>query len=177
MTLKCKDRIFLVGPMGAGKSSIGKALALVTERPFLDVDDEIVKFSGRSIPRIFEEEGEKGFRSIETEVLKRCLSIDAIIATGGGIVVTAENIDLLRNNGLVIYLYADVDTQYIRTLRDNNRPMIAVDDRRQRLEDIFNIRDPLYNSVNDLKIDSGASSIHDCVEQIKMKLRELEWKL
>ncbi|MGN1281561.1 MAG: shikimate kinase [Succinivibrio sp.] len=177
MTLKCKDRIFLVGPMGAGKSSIGKALALVTERPFLDIDDEIVKYAGRSIPQIFEDEGESGFRAIETEVLKHCLKIDAIIATGGGIVVTEENIDLLRNNGLVIYLYADVNTQYMRTLRDNNRPMIAVEDRRQRLQDIFSIRDPLYCSVNDIRVDSGTSSIHECVEQIKMKLRELEWNL
>lgn len=85
----------------------------------------------------FEDDGETEFRNIETEVLKRCLKVDAIIATGGGVIGREENRKLLKANGLVVYLMADVGSQYLRTLKDNNRPMIAVDDRRKRLEDIL----------------------------------------
>lgn len=177
MTTKCKDRIFLVGPMGSGKSSIGKALALVTERPFLDIDEEIVRYAGKSIPQIFEDVSESGFREIETEVLKRCFNYNAVIATGGGIIGREENRKLLKENGLVVYLLADVETQFVRTSRDNNRPMINVSDRRQRLEEIFKVRDPLYNEVKDFCVVSGKHSIHDCVEQIKAKLKEFEWKV
>lgn len=77
----------------------------------------------------------------------------------------------------MVYLLADVETQFVRTSRDNNRPMINVSDRRQRLEEIFKVRDPLYNEVKDFCVDSGKHSIHDCVEQIKAKLKEFEWKV
>ena len=172
-----KQRIFLIGPMGAGKSSIGKALALITSKPFIDVDEEIVRVTGKSIPQIFETEGESGFRSIETRILKKLCSYEAVIATGGGIVVTEENLMILSDNGLVIYLYADVDTQYKRTMHDTNRPMILVDDRHKRLSDIFSIREPIYNKVCDFVIDSSKHSIHECVEEIKAKLKELSWKI
>jgi len=173
MTLSCKDRLFLVGPMGAGKSSIGKSLALVTERPFLDVDEEIVKYAQMSIPEIFENSGESAFRDIETEVLKRCISFDAVIATGGGIVGREENRRILAQSGVVFYLYADVETQYQRTLHDNNRPMIATDDRRARLESIFKVRDPLYRECSDFIVPSSEMNIRDCVEMIKAKLKEI----
>ncbi len=88
-----------------------------------------------------------------------------------------ENRKLLKANGLVVYLMADVDSQYLRTLKDNNRPMIAVDDRRKRLEDIFKIRDPLYREACDFIVDSSHNNVHDCVEQIKAKLKEFSWKL
>ena len=177
MTQSCKDRIFLVGPMGAGKSSIGKALALVTESTFYDIDEEIVKYAKRSIPRIFEDDGEEGFRQIETEVLQKCVNYNAVIATGGGIIGRECNRKILKENGLIIYLNADVETQYLRTMHDNNRPMIAVDDRRKRLEDIFKIRDPLYREACDFIVDSSHNNVHDCVEQIKAKLKEFSWKL
>lgn len=177
MTQSCKDRIFLVGPMGAGKSSIGKALALVTESTFYDIDEEIVKYAKRSIPRIFEDDGEEGFRQIETEVLQKCVNYNAVIGTGGGIIGRECNRKILKENGLIIYLYADVETQYLRTMHDNNRPMIHVDDRRAKLEQIFKLRNPLYNEVQDLIIDSGKNNIHECVEQIKARLKELSWKI
>ncbi|MGN0915065.1 MAG: shikimate kinase [Succinivibrio sp.] len=178
MTLKNSGRIILIGPMGAGKTSIGKSLALVTTSAFVDIDEEIVKTAGMSIPEIFSKDGETGFRELETEVLKKCLSYDnAVIATGGGAVMKEENRRLIQNGGFVVYLHADVDVQYQRTLKDNNRPMINVDDRRERLSNIFKVREPIYSSVCDFKVDSGLNSVHDCVEQIKDRLKEMSWKL
>ena len=177
MSQKNQQRIFLVGPMGAGKSTIGKSLALVTQKAFLDIDDEIVRFAKRSIPTIFQEDGESVFRQIETQVLKNCLKYDAIIATGGGIIGKEENRAILKENGLVIYLHASVETQYLRTLKDNGRPMIAVEDRRAKLNEIFKVRYPLYKEVADLEIDTNTHTVHECVEQIKAKLKEMSWNL
>ena len=177
MSQKNQQRIFLVGPMGAGKSTIGKSLALVTQKAFLDIDEEIVRFAKRSIPTIFQEDGESVFRQIETQVLKNCLKYDAIIATGGGIIGKEENRAILKENGLVIYLHASVETQYLRTLKDNGRPMIAVDDRRAKLNEIFIVRYPLYKEVADLEIDTNTHTVHECVEQIKAKLKEMSWNL
>ncbi|MCI5577651.1 MAG: shikimate kinase [Succinivibrio sp.] len=177
MSQKNQQRIFLVGPMGAGKSTIGKSLALVTQKAFLDIDEEIVRFAKRSIPTIFQEDGESVFRQIETQVLKNCLKYDAIIATGGGIIGKEENRAILKENGLVIYLHASVETQYLRTLKDNGRPMIAVDDRRAKLNEIFNVRYPLYKEVADLEIDTNTHTVHECVELIKAKLKEMSWNL
>ncbi|MBQ9220026.1 shikimate kinase [Succinivibrio sp.] len=167
-----KNRIILVGPMGAGKSSIGKSLALLTQKPFIDVDEEIVRTTLKSIPEIFAESGESGFRKIETEVLKNCLKYDAVIATGGGIVTSNENRQLIKNNGFVVYLYASVDTQYLRTKNDSNRPMIAVEDPRSRLNEIFTRRKPLYEEVQDCLVDTNIQTIKQCVEQIKSEIRK-----
>lgn len=172
MSFDKKERIILVGPMGAGKSSIGKSLALVSEKAFLDVDEEIVRYAKMSIPDIFATKGEEEFRNIESVVLEKCLRYDAVIATGGGIIGRELNRKLLKENGIVVYLLADVDTQYLRTSHDNNRPMLNVDDRRQRLADIFSKRDPLYKECADITIDSGKMDIHDCVETIIEKIRE-----
>lgn len=167
-----KQRIFLIGPMGCGKSSIGKALALMMEKPFVDMDELIVQQAGMSIPDIFAKEQEAGFRRRETEVVKLSLKYEAVIATGGGVVVTPENLPILAQNGTVVYLRADVDTQYQRTRKDNNRPMIYADDRRKRLQEIFDFRDPLYKSIADITVDSGKNSIHDCVETIIAALKD-----
>ena len=170
MSQKNQQRIFLVGPMGAGKSTIGKSLALVTQKAFLDIDEEIVRFAKRSIPTIFQEDGESVFRQIETQVLKNCLKYDAIIATGGGIIGKEENRAILKENGLVIYLHASVETQYLRTLKDNGRPMIAVEDRRAKLNEIFNVRYPLYKEVADLEIDTNTLVI---IIHLESKLKYL----
>lgn len=158
--------------MGAGKSTIGKALALVLEKPFVDLDEEIVKNQGCTIPQIFAQGGEESFRKIETKTLADVLDYKAVIATGGGIVTRAENLPLLADNGFVIYLYAPVDVQYERTLHDNNRPMIDSADRRSRLEDIFSLRDPLYRKISDVIIDSGTCGVHECVTQIAQSIKK-----
>ncbi len=165
-------RIFLIGPMGAGKTTIGKALALMLQKPFLDLDELIAETAGMSIPDIFAKEEEKGFRQRETQALKDGLRYEAVIATGGGIVVTAENLELLKQSGLVVYLRPDVETQYQRTKKDNGRPMLYADDRRARVESIFAFRDPLYSSIADFVVDSGSHDIHNCVELIRAELGE-----
>ena len=165
-------RIFLIGPMGSGKSTIGKALALMLEKPFLDLDELIVETAGMSIPDIFAKEEEKGFRARETQALKDGLKYEAVIATGGGIVVTPENLDILKQNGLVVYLRPDVETQYQRTKKDNGRPMLYADDRRARVESIFTYRDPLYTSIADFTLDSGINDVRHCVELIRAELGE-----
>lgn len=176
MSFAHPERIFLVGPMGCGKTTIGKALALLSSRPFLDLDEEIVAFTGKSIPEIFKEEGETAFRQQETAALKRSLAYEAVIATGGGIVVTPENIELLKEHGLVVYLFADVETQYQRTLHDNGRPMIYAEDRRKRLMDIFAFRQPLFEKVADITVNSAEMSVRECVEVIQKKIEELKCK-
>ena len=163
-------RIFLIGPMGAGKSTVGKALALLLEKPFLDLDEEIVRQAGMSIPEIFKLEEEKGFRARETFALKSSLKHEAVIATGGGIVVTPENLEILKENGLVVYLRADVETQYQRTKKDNGRPMLYADDRKTRLQQIFDYRDPLYRSIRDILVYSGRNEVRVCVELIKKEM-------
>ena len=155
---------------GLNKRIVGKALALLLEKPFLDLDEEIVRQAGMSIPEIFKLEEEKGFRVRETAALKSSLKHEAVIATGGGIVVTPENLEILKDNGLVVYLRADVETQYQRTKKDNGRPMLYADDRKNRLQQIFDYRDPLYKSISDMVIDSGRNEVRVCVELIKKEM-------
>lgn len=166
------SRIFLIGPMGSGKTTVGKALALSLIRPFLDLDEEVVRTSGMSIPEIFALEGEAGFRKKETEALRNSLNYNAVIATGGGVVVTPENLEILKSGGLVCYLYCPVEQQYQRTLRDNGRPMIDAGDRLHSLQKIFTYRDPLYRSICDLMVNSGDSDVHSCVLQIRSLLKK-----
>ncbi len=166
-------KIFLVGPMGAGKSSIGKSLALVLQLPFIDIDEEIVRASGMDIPSIFSTQGEGGFRSLETKILEKFSSYNAVIATGGGIVVTPKNIEIMNQDGVVIYLYADVETQYLRTAYDKNRPMLDVEDRKKRLQSLFEDRKSLYEKVMTFSVDTSTNSIRQCLDIIKHKLLEI----
>ena len=166
------SRIFLIGPMGAGKSTAGKALALVLGMPFVDLDEELVRAAGRSIPEIFKTDGETGFRDLETATLKRSLEWQAVIATGGGVVMREENRAFLKAHGVVCYLYAPVDVQYQRTASDRGRPMLNAPDRLARLKEIFIKRDPLYRECAHLMVDSSAGSVHDCVRALRRRLKE-----
>ena len=149
--------IVLVGMPGCGKSTVGKALAKRLSRPFFDADQEIVKRAGKSIPEIFQTEGEAGFRKIETEVLfDLCRQSGAVIATGGGAVTVPQNHDILRQNSLVVFLNRD-----IAVLPTNGRPLSAQND----LHEMFRQRLPLYRAVCDYEVD-GNSEIQTVTDRV-----------
>ena len=144
---KLLPSIFLVGPMGAGKTTIGKLLAKRLGREFIDCDHYIVAQTGADIPWIFAKEGEEGFRDRETRALEELTAMPNIVmATGGGAVGCEENRKLLQQ-GFVIYLEASVDTQLIRTKKDKNRPLLQNDNPRATLEALYQKRHPLYQEV------------------------------
>ncbi|WP_410173963.1 shikimate kinase [Microbulbifer thermotolerans] len=147
--------IFLVGPMGAGKSTIGKLLALQLGLPFADTDKVLEDRTGADIPWIFDVEGEAGFRRRESEVLEDlCRGPVQVIATGGGIVLAEQNRRQLKKLGLVVYLQASADQLLERTAKNSNRPLLRVADPRARIIELLEQRDPLYREVADLICDT-----------------------
>jgi len=150
------DNIFLVGPMGAGKSTIGRALALQLGKRFVDCDHEIEHRTGARIPLIFEIEGEEGFRRRESLVLDELTRDTGIVlATGGGAVLAAENRAALAARGVVIYLHAPIEVLVKRTAHDRNRPLLTNVDRRAKLTELMRVREPLYREVADIVVSSG----------------------
>jgi len=148
--------IFLVGPMGAGKSTIGKLLAAQLGLPFADSDKVLEDRTGADIPWIFDVEGEAGFRRRESEVLKDlCTGEPQVIATGGGIVLLPENRALLKAHGFVVYLRASLDQLVERTSKNSNRPLLQVADPRGKLREILLQREPFYSEVADLVCDTN----------------------
>lgn len=154
--MKGTGNIFLIGPMGAGKSTVGRCLAGLLGKRFQDADQEIEARTGASITLIFEIEGEAGFRRRETAVLEELTRGDnLVLATGGGAVLSEENRQRLRSRGIVIYLRAPLETLLARTQRDRSRPLLQTADRRQALEAILAVRDPLYRETAHLIVDTG----------------------
>jgi len=144
--------LFLVGPMGAGKSTIGRSLAAVLGLPFVDLDHEIEQRTGAAISLIFDLEGEAGFRARECTLLAEFAGHEGIVlATGGGAVLWPDNREVLRHRGFVVWIDTDVDTQLARLAHDRKRPLLATPDRRQRLTELARERDPLYAEVADLQ--------------------------
>ena len=167
------DNIFLIGPMGAGKSTIGRLLAAELHLPFCDTDKAIEDRCGADIPWIFDVEGEDGFRARESSMLAE-LSEDngLVLATGGGIILLADNRKMLRSRGFVVYLRASVDQQTARTSKDKNRPLLQSGEPREVLEQLMSVRDPLYTEVADMMIDTDSRSPKDVAKDIAKKLRE-----
>ena len=159
--------IFLTGPMGAGKSTIGRQLAKQLSMSFHDSDHEIEQRTGVDIPLIFELEGEAGFRRRETEVIDSLTSLPGIVlATGGGAILDPENRQRLASRGKVIYLHTTVDQQLARTSHDRNRPLLQTPDPRTTLEELLAIRDPLYREISDLVIETDGMRVRDVVRKI-----------
>ena len=159
--------IFLIGPMGAGKSTIGRLLAKSLGLDFVDSDKHIEQRTGVSIPTIFEYEGEAGFRKREAEALAELVQMNGIVlATGGGSVLLPENRAKLRGRGLVVYLHCPVDIQLERTSKDNNRPLLDTPDPGQKLCELFTIREPIYRALADLIVDTSLCTSRGTVRQI-----------
>jgi shikimate kinase len=152
--------IYLVGLMGAGKTTVGRTLARRLKLRFVDSDQEIEARCGVKIPVIFEIEGEAGFRAREAQAIADIVRTDGIVlATGGGVVLSAESRRLLAAHGTVIYLRATPEHLYERVRQDRNRPLLATGDPLERLRQLYRERDPLYREVADLVIDTGRQSV------------------
>jgi len=152
--------IYLVGLMGAGKTTVGRMLARRLKLRFVDSDHEIETRCGVKIPVIFEIEGEAGFRSREAQVLAELTALEgSILATGGGVVLSEENRRLLAARGTVVYLRATPEHLYERVRQDRNRPLLATGDPLARLRSLYAERDPLYRSIADLVVDTGRQSV------------------
>jgi len=170
--MKTPGSLFLTGPMGAGKSTIGRQLSRQLRMTFYDSDREIENRTGVDIPLIFELEGEQGFRKRERLVIDELTSLpDIVLATGGGAILDADNRKHMAERGLVIYLHASVNQQLARTKHDRNRPLLQTDNPRQRLDDLMQLRDPLYREIADLVIDTDGKRVMTVVNQIIRKLK------
>ncbi len=167
--------VFLVGLMGAGKTTIGRILARKLGMRFIDSDHEIEARTGASIPWIFEIEGEDSFRRREAEVIADLTAQDGIVlATGGGAVLSAQNRQYLQQRGAVVYLRASVGSILQRTAHDKNRPLLQTADPRKKLEDLTAQREPLYREIADLVIDTGRPNVQSMVQTILAQLHALE---
>lgn len=163
--------LFLIGPTGAGKSSIGRRLAAHYGLSFVDLDQEIEHHCGVDVNRVFEIEGEAGFRQRESALLDACSRRDGVLlATGAGAVLADANRRQLRERGYVVWLQASIEQQLERLERDHRRPLLAVADRRERLQAMAQVREPLYRELADLAIPaepgSLAASGERCIELI-----------
>ncbi|MGB5201023.1 MAG: shikimate kinase AroK [Sedimenticolaceae bacterium] len=161
------NRIFLIGPMGAGKTTIGKQLAQALGMGFNDTDLEIQRRTGVDIPTIFEYEGEEGFRQREQQVIDELTQVDnQVLATGGGAVLRAENRQHLSARGIVFLLACSAQQQYERTYRDRNRPLLQTDDPLERLKDLMAVREPLYLSTADYTVSTEGRSAASVANEI-----------
>ena len=170
-----KQHIFLVGPMGVGKTTIGKKLAGLLKRPFFDVDAEIETRCGADIPWIFDREGEQGFRNREARALEDIVvsSDRAVIATGGGLVLSSANRRVLRDNGQVIYLSATKEQLFERTRRDKSRPLLQVENRLEVIAELLEIRHPLYTDVADLVFTTEGGQVSKVAQKLLDALSKL----
>jgi shikimate kinase/3-dehydroquinate synthase len=170
-----KNNIFVVGLMGSGKTTIGRILARKLGKRFVDSDHEIESRTGATIPWIFEIEGEQSFRRREADVIRDLTGQEGIVlATGGGVVLNAESRAYLRQRGTVVYLRASVGSIIARTAHDKNRPLLQTADPRRKLEELSEQREPFYQEVADIVIDTGRPNVQSMVQTILMQLATLE---
>jgi len=175
--MKPAQNLFLVGLMGAGKTTIGRLLARRLKRPFYDSDHEVEHRCGVEIAVIFDIEGEAGFRVRESQVIAELSALDGIVlATGGGAVLDPENRRRIAARGTVVYLHALPAELYQRLRDDRRRPLLATPDPRLKLEQLYAQRDPLYREVADCVVDTGRQSAPMFVRELLERLDE-EWKL
>ena len=166
-----KTSVFLIGPMGSGKTAVGRHLARALGLPFHDSDAEIERRTGVDIPFIFEKEGEAGFRQREREAIQALTALEGIVlATGGGAVLLPENRRHLTERGCVVYLKTSVAQQADRVRHGRNRPLLATGDAADRLGQLMDARAPLYEEIADLVVPTDGRRVNSVAEQV---LREL----
>lgn len=164
--------VFLVGPMGAGKSTIGRLLSQELKFEFHDSDKVIEERCGADIPWIFDREGEQGFRDRETSVIDELTQLSGIVlSTGGGAVIRPENRRYLGARGTVIYLCTSVEQQLARTARDRNRPLLQTADPEAVLRKLFSERDPLYREIADIIIETDQRNPRWVIQELKRQLK------
>jgi shikimate kinase len=169
------QNIFLVGLMGAGKTSVGRMLAKRINRTFYDTDVEIERATGVKIPVIFDIEGEAGFRAREEKMVEKLTAMNGIVlATGGGAVLSPANRALLKRHGRIIYLRAAPEDLWRRTHRDRTRPLLQTANPLARLRELHAQRDPLYTEIADLIVDTGAQSVGTLTTQIQALLADMD---
>ena len=167
MKEKQHRNIFLIGPMGAGKSSVGKYLATQLGMDFYDSDEEIENRTGVDIGWIFDVEGEDGFRKRELAVITKLAQLSNIVlATGGGSVIERESHDVLRKNGVIIYLDVSLEYQHTRTINESRRPLLRVQNRQEILEKLYYERTPVYQTLADYYLLTDNRSVKVVVEDI-----------
>ena len=168
------DNIVFIGPMGSGKSSIGRRVAGALSMDFVDCDQELERRLGVEVGLIFDIEGESGFRERENRMLiEVCNRRNTVIATGGGVVMSVENCAIIRQSGFVVYLETPVDQQLNRLYMDKKRPLLQTSDRREKLEALALQRNPVYLELADLTIQSTSRSLATMTRLVCNKILEL----
>lgn len=168
------NNVFLIGPMGSGKTAVGKQLARLLHLQFYDSDAEIEQRTGVDIPYIFEKEGEAGFREREREVIDSLTQMqDVIVATGGGAVLLAENREHLASRGRVVYLQTGLEQQVERTRHGRQRPLLYTDDPERKLRELMAFREPLYESIAAVVVPTDGRQVRAVAEEIVQRLQEL----
>ncbi|MGB5247351.1 MAG: shikimate kinase AroK [Woeseia sp.] len=169
--MKKPNNLFLVGPMGAGKSAVGRQLARLMHLEFVDSDEEIESRTGVDVPFIFEKEGEAGFRKREVAVIDALTQLDGVVlATGGGAILDPQSRGWLGGRGFVVYLYTSVDQQFARTQRGRERPLLENRDPRTVLEELMQVRDPLYREIADLVVNTDGRRVQTVAKEIHAAL-------
>lgn len=169
------QNIFLIGPMGAGKTTMGRQIAKRLHMDFEDSDHAIEAHTGADIPLIFEKEGEDGFRKREIAVIDELTQLNhLVLATGGGAILAKENRQHLKNRGIVIYLHSDIKHLIERTRHDKNRPLLQTPDPAAKLRELMIIREPLYRETADIIINTGQQSIKTVISAMLDKIKKFQ---
>ncbi len=172
---RSSGNIILVGMMGAGKTTVGKLLAKQLGKSFIDSDEEIQRRTGVTIPHIFDVEGEAGFRLRESGIIQELLRQDGIVlATGGGAILDSHNRKMMQQNGIVVYLKSSVHDLWQRTRHDHNRPLLQTGNPRAKLQELHDLRDPLYTEAADIIIHTGKQSVQLLLERLQLRLKEMK---